>query len=64
MKFGEFKTEMEDAGCRFDHEGGNHEIWYSPITDTYYPVPRHDSQDMGKKLEHRLRKLSGVQKKK
>ena len=63
MRIGEFKDEMSAAGCRFDHEGGDHEIWYSPITDQNFPVPRHDSQEMGKYLESRLRKLSGVKKK-
>ena len=63
MRIGEFKAEMIASGCRFDHEGGDHEIWYSSITNQNFPVPRHDSQEMGKYLENRLRKLSGVKKK-
>ncbi|MEX6507428.1 type II toxin-antitoxin system HicA family toxin [Jiella sp. M17.18] len=27
------------AGCRFHRQGkGDHEIWYSPITDRYFTV--------------------------
>ena len=27
------------AGCRFHRQGkGDHEIWFSPISETYFPV--------------------------
>jgi hypothetical protein len=30
---------LRAAGCRFERQGkGDHEIWYSPITDRRFPV--------------------------
>lgn len=35
----ELKRQLETAGCRFERQGkGDHEIWYSPITDRRFPV--------------------------
>lgn len=35
----EVKRLLAEAGCRPTREGkGDHEIWYSPITDTNFPV--------------------------
>lgn len=30
LKYSELKKELRKQGCRLHHEGGNHEIWYSP----------------------------------
>jgi hypothetical protein len=33
------KKILEDADCRFERQGkGDHEIWYSPITDRRFVV--------------------------
>ncbi|MEL6505524.1 MAG: type II toxin-antitoxin system HicA family toxin [Pseudomonadota bacterium] len=35
------KKELSDAGCTFHREGrGDHEIWYSPITNRYFTVDK------------------------
>jgi len=35
----ELKKLLAEAGCRFHRQGkGDHEIWYSPITNHYFPV--------------------------
>jgi predicted RNA binding protein YcfA (HicA-like mRNA interferase family) len=32
---------LADAGCQFVRQGtGSHEIWYSPITDRKFTIPR------------------------
>lgn len=46
MKFSELKKLLKKNGCKFDHEGKRHEIWYSPITGNYFTVGRHNSQDV------------------
>ncbi|MBQ8508354.1 MAG: type II toxin-antitoxin system HicA family toxin [Clostridia bacterium] len=46
MNYGELKRLLRKSKCRFDHDGGRHEMWYSPITDTYFPVPRHDGHEV------------------
>ena len=35
----ELKKRLSEAGCYFDRQGrGDHEIWYSPITDHRFVV--------------------------
>lgn len=35
----ELKKLLNDAGCYFERQGrGDHEIWYSPITDKRFVV--------------------------
>lgn len=41
MKGSELRKLLKKYGCYFDRDGGNHEIWYSPITKKQFPVPRH-----------------------
>lgn len=37
----DLKRALRDAGCRFDRKGkGDHEIWYSPITNVRFVVDR------------------------
>ena len=48
MKYSELKKKLKKNGCRFDHEGANHEMWYSPITGLYFPVGRHNTEDCPK----------------
>ncbi|MGO4963568.1 hypothetical protein ACTQ4Z_07215 [Anaerovoracaceae bacterium Sow4_D4] len=38
------KKLLKQIGCRKIRDGANHEIWYSPITDRKFQVPRHQSQ--------------------
>ena len=45
MKFSEVKKLLKNNGCRLDHEGARHEMWYSPITGLFFPVSRHNSED-------------------
>jgi hypothetical protein len=36
------KRLLRDHGCRFDRQGkGDHEIWYSPITNARFVVDQH-----------------------
>ena len=62
-KYAELKREIKKVGCRFDHEGGNHEIWYSPITDEFFPMSRHDQEEVPVGTEKSIRKKAGVPKK-
>ena len=37
----ELVTILANAGCRFHREGrGDHEVWYSPISERYFTVDR------------------------
>lgn len=63
MKYSEFISELKSAGCRFVRNGGNHDIWYSPITCKKFSVLRHTSKEVDSGLERLMRKQTGVKKK-
>lgn len=46
MTYGELKRRLKKIDCYLDREGGNHEIWYSPITNTKFPVGRHNTEEV------------------
>ena len=60
MKYSELKKFLRKNGCRFDHDGGNHEIWYSPKTGGEFPVGRHNSEDCKKGTLASILKQSGL----
>lgn len=60
MKYSELKRLLRKNGCSFDHEGGNHEIWYSPITGNYFPVGRHDSEEVKNQTLARIKRQAGI----
>jgi len=46
MKYSELERQLREAGCRVDHEGKRHTMWYSPITGERFPVGRHKNEDV------------------
>ncbi len=46
MKYSELERKLKDAGCKVDHEGKRHTMWYSPITGERFPVGRHKNEDV------------------
>lgn len=46
MKVSELWRMLERAGCTIHRRGGNHDIWYSPITGKKFPVSRHKTEDL------------------
>ena len=60
MKYRQLKAELSAAGCYLIRHGGNHEIWYSPITGHRFPVPFHGSKEVPPIAERSIREQSGV----
>lgn len=60
MKGSELAKMMKKIGCYKIREGGNHEIWYSPVTHQEFPFPRHYGQELGTGIEKKIRKDSGL----
>lgn len=60
MKYGQLKAELLSAGCYLLRHGGNHEIWFSPITGKRFPVPSHGSKEVAPSTERYIRANSGV----
>ena len=60
MKYNELKRKLLAAGCKFIKQKTNHEWWYSPLSNQYFPIQRHGNQDIGINLLKQLEKESGV----
>lgn len=60
MKVSEMKKLLKQIGCRKIRDGANHEIWFSPITNRKFQVPRHQSQELPTGTEKQIRKESGL----
>jgi mRNA interferase HicA len=60
MKYSELKRILRKNGCSFDHSGGNHEIWYSPMTGKKFPVGRHDSQEVAPSTFAQIKRQAGI----
>ncbi len=48
MTYSELEKKLKKAGCRIDHEGKRHTMWYSPITGQTFPVGRHKTEEVKK----------------
>ena len=57
MKINELTRRLHKAGCFVVRNGGDHDIWYSPITGKLRPVPRHGTQEVPKGLLRKLEKV-------
>ena len=61
MKSSELLRKLSKAGCYMVRQGkGSHEIWSSPITEKEFVVPNHGSQEVGKGLELKIKKVAGI----
>lgn len=60
MKTSEMKRLLRKANCFKESEGANHEIWYSPITQKHFTVPRHNTQELPTKTAESIRKQAGL----
>jgi hypothetical protein len=57
----DLKRVLRDNACRFERQGkGDHEIWFSPITNRYVVV---DSQIKSRHTANAVLKQAGIPKK-
>jgi hypothetical protein len=57
----ELKKLLREAGCRFARNGkGDHEIWFSPLTNQHFPV---DSKILSRHTANGVLKQAGLPKK-
>jgi len=55
------KNHLKEAGCKFERQGkGDHEIWYSPITNIHFVV---DHQIKSRHTANAVLKQAGLPKK-
>lgn len=60
MKVSELKKLLRKFGCKLKLQGTNHEIWYSPITDQSFTVPRHNGKELPTGTAKNIKKQAGI----
>lgn len=60
LKYSELKKELRKQGCRLHHEGGNHEMWFSPKTGKFFPVSRHNTEDVPRGTLNSIEQAAGL----
>jgi len=60
MKTSELTKLLLAAGCYIIRRGGNHDIWYSPITGEIFPVGRHKSKELPNGTVKGIREKAGI----
>lgn len=46
MKTSEFLKKAAKVSCHFVSHGKKHDVWYSPVTEKFFRVSRHQSQKL------------------
>ena len=59
MKYSELERLLTGAGC-YPVTGGDHPIWYSPITGKRFKTGHHKSQEVKKGTLKAILKVSGI----
>lgn len=62
MKYSELHKMLKQAGCYIVRQGGNHPIWYSPITKKEFPTSRHEKEEVKTGTLNQILKQSGLKK--
>ena len=60
MKYSEVERKLKKAGCYEADEMGGHPLWYSPITDKFFKMSHHKSQEVAKGTLKSIKNDSGV----
>lgn len=60
MKYSEIEKKLKAAGCCFVRNGTNHPIWYSPLTNRYFPLSHHGKQEAKPGTLKSIETASGV----
>lgn len=61
MKYSELERKLKKIGCYDTGEEMNgHPLWYSPITERYFKMGHHKSQEVAKGTLQSIKKDSGL----
>ena len=60
MKVNELERKLKAAGCWFVKHGKRHDIWFSPITNKHFPIPRHGAKEVPNGTLSTIENESGV----
>lgn len=60
MKISELRKILKKHGCNLLYHGKRHDMWYSPITEKTFLVPRHSSKEIPTGTYENIRKDAGI----
>jgi predicted RNA binding protein YcfA (HicA-like mRNA interferase family) len=60
MKYSELERKLSKSGCYEASGKGDHPLWYSPITDKFFTMSHHKSQEIARGTLKSIIKDSGV----
>lgn len=60
MTYSELIKKLKKKGCYIIRHGSNHDIWFSPITQEEFPLPRHSSKEVPTGTCKNIIKASGI----
>ena len=60
MKVSEIIKLLKKNKCRLVRHGASHDLWYSPITDREFTVPRHKGKELPVKTAASIMKAAGL----
>jgi len=60
MKYSEVERKLKKAGCYEDGQMSGHPMWYSPLTDKYFKMSHHKSQEVARGTLKSISNASGV----
>jgi len=61
MKYSELERKLKKIGCSdTGDEMNGHPLWYSPITERYFKMSNHKSQEVAKGTLQSIKKDSGL----
>ena len=60
MKYSELEKKLNMENCRWVRNGKRHPIWYSPITDKYFEMSYHHSEEVKQGTLKSILKTSGI----
>ncbi len=60
MKVSELTRMLKKIGCYITEHGKEHDEWYSPVTEKYFRVPRHQSKELPTGTANSIKKDAGL----
>jgi len=60
MKYSEVERKLKKSGCYEDGQMSGHPMWYSPLTDKYFKMSHHKSEEVKLGTLKGISKQSGV----
>jgi predicted RNA binding protein YcfA (HicA-like mRNA interferase family) len=60
MKTSELTKVLTKNGCYCIEHGKEHDKWYSPMTEKYFMLPRHQAKEIPKGTVNRIMKDAGL----